>query len=243
MIGNLFSKKKKFSGLLSTTDVHSHLLPGIDDGVQSIDESLEVIRGFVNLGFKKLITTPHIMNDFYKNDREIITNKLSDVREAVKVEGLDITIEAAAEYYLDEHFLEEINSTNNLLTFGDNYVLFELSFMTKPLTIKDAIFNMQTRGYRPVLAHAERYLYFHSKIEDLVEIYNSGVLLQLNLLSLSGYYSKAVQKMASLLLKKNMISLIGSDCHNSNQLISLAKTLDSAVMNPLENQLLLNNNI
>ena len=241
MIGSIFSKKKKFEGLLSTTDLHSHLLPGIDDGVQSIEESLEVIKGFVNLGFKKLVTTPHVMHDFYRNDATIILSKLEEVRTAVSKESLAIEIEAAAEYYLDEYFLSQVNSKSNLLTFGDNYVLFELSFMTKPLTIKEAVFSMQTNGYKPVLAHAERYLYYHDSIKDLQELANNGVLLQLNLLSLSGYYSKAVKKMANKLIDLGIISFIGSDCHNPKQLISVAEVLNSAVMNPLKDQKLLNN--
>ena len=240
MIGSLFRKKKNFKGLLSTTDLHSHLLPGIDDGVQSIEESLEVIRGFVNLGYKKLVTTPHIMHDFYKNDAGIIMGKLEEVRNALAEASLEIEIEAAAEYYLDEYFLALINSEDKLLSFGDNYVLFELSFMTKPLTIKEAVFSMQTNGYKPVLAHAERYLYFHDNIKTLQELSDNGVILQLNLLSLSGYYSKSVKKMANKLLAQNMISFIGSDCHNANQLISVAEVLNSAVMNPLKEQKLLN---
>ena len=240
MIGSLFRKKKNFKGLLSTTDLHSHLLPGIDDGVQSIEESLEVIRGFVNLGYKKLVTTPHIMHDFYKNDAGIIMGKLEEVRNALAEASLEIEIEAAAEYYLDEYFLALINSEDKLLSFGDNYVLFELSFMTKPLTIKEAVFSMQTNGYKPVLAHAERYLYFHDNIKNLQELFDNGVILQLNLLSLSGYYSKSVKKMANKLLAQNMISFIGSDCHNANQLISVAEVLNSAVMNPLKEQKLLN---
>ena len=243
MIGSLFRKKKNFKGLLSTTDLHSHLLPGIDDGVQSIEESLEVIRGFVNLGYKKLVTTPHIMHDFYKNDAGIIMGKLEEVRNALAEASLEIEIEAAAEYYLDEYFLALINSEDKLLSFGDNYVLFELSFMTKPLTIKEAVFSMQTNGYKPVLAHAERYLYFHDNIKNLQELFDNGVILQLNLLSLSGYYSKSVKKMANKLLAQNMISFIGSDCHNANQLISVAEVLNSAVMNPLKEQKLLNKHL
>ena len=240
MIGSLFKKKKKFEGLLSTTDLHSHLLPGIDDGVQSIEESLKVIKGFINLGFKKLVTTPHIMYDFYKNDADIISGKLAEVKKALVETSLDIEIEAAAEYYLDEYFLSLIDSDNKLLTFGDNYLLFELSFMTKPLTIKEAIFSMQTKGYKPVLAHAERYLYYHDSIKDLQELSNNGVLLQLNLLSLSGYYSNSVKKMANKLIEQKMISFIGSDCHNANQLMSIAEVLNSAAMNPLQEQKLLN---
>ena len=243
MFGSLFGKKKSFAGLLSTTDLHSHLLPGIDDGVQTIDESIEVIKGFINLGYKKLITTPHIMYDFYKNDADIINTKLAEVREGLARESLDIELNAAAEYYLDEYFLDLINSDSQLLTFGDNYVLFELSFMSKPMILKEAIFNLQTKGYKPVLAHAERYLYYHNSIKELEELHDSGVLLQLNTLSLSGFYSKEVKKMANMLIKANMISFIGSDCHNANQLMFLSKTLNSADMNSLKELNLLNNNI
>ena len=243
MIGSLFGKKKSFTGLLSTTDLHSHLLPGIDDGVQSIQESIDVIKGFKNLGYKKLITTPHIMYDFYKNDAEIIQSKLKDVRQAINEESIEIEIGAAAEYYLDEYFLELINSDEKLLSFGSNYVLFELSFMSKPMILKEAIFNMQTKGYKPVLAHAERYLYYHKNINELTELHDTGVLLQLNLLSLSGFYSKEVKKMANKLIDLNMISFIGSDCHNANQLSFLADTLNSADMNSVKALNLLNNNI
>lgn len=240
MLGSLFSKKKNFSGLISTTDLHSHLLPGIDDGVQTIEESLEVIKGFKNLGYKKLITTPHIMFDFYKNTPEIIHQKLFEVRAALENAQIEIEIDAAAEYYLDENFLELIDSDEKLLTFGSNYVLFELSFMSKPLTIKDAVFNLQTKGYKPVLAHAERYLYYHESINELEEIYHTGVLLQLNILSLAGYYSKQVKRMAKKLLAAKMISFIGSDCHNAQQLISFKEVLNSAHLNVLLDQNILN---
>jgi protein-tyrosine phosphatase len=213
--------------------LHSHLLPGIDDGVQTIEESLEVIKGFSNLGYKKLITTPHIMHDFYKNNAEIIKSKLAEVKQAMASESIDMELEAAAEYYLDEYFLELINSPAELLTFGDKYVLFELSFVSKPMILKDAVFNLQTKGYKPVLAHAERYLYYHQDFDELEDLYHTGVLLQLNLLSLSAYYSTAAKKIANKLISKNMISFIGSDCHNANQLTFLANTLNSAVMNPL----------
>ena len=243
MMGSLFGKKKSFTGLLSTTDLHSHLLPGIDDGVQTVQESIDVIKGFKSLGFKKLITTPHIMYDFYKNDPEIVQSKLNEVRQAIKEESIDIKIDAAAEYYLDEYFLELINSDEKLLTFGNNYVLFELSFMSKPMILKEAIFNLQTKGYKPVLAHAERYLYYHKNLNELTELHDTGVLLQLNLLSVSGFYSKEVKKMANKLIDLNMISFIGSDCHNANQLSFLAETLNSADMNSVQALNLLNNNI
>lgn len=223
--------------------MHSHLLPGIDDGVDSIESSLEVIRGFSNLGYKKLITTPHIMHDFYRNDPTVILPLLEEVRTAISNEGIDIQLEAAAEYYLDEYFMELLESGEQLLSFGDNYVLFELSFMTKPLTLRDAVFKMQTKGYRPVLAHVERYLYFHKSFEELNELKNTGLLFQLNLLSLSGYYSKNVKQMAQKVVASGMVEFIGSDCHNANQLIAISEILNSAEMNQLQNLTLLNNSI
>lgn len=243
MLGSLFKKKKQFTGLLSNIDLHSHLLPGIDDGVESIEAAIEVIKGFENLGYKKLITTPHIMYDFYRNSPDNILPILDDLRKAMDEEGLNIKLEAAAEYYLDEHFVALIDADEPLLTFGDKYILFELSFMSKPLTLREAIFKLQTKGYKPVLAHAERYLYYHKDFEDLKEVKQTGVFFQLNLLSLAGYYSKPVKQMANKLVAQGMIDFIGSDCHNANQLMAVSEVLDSAELNSLIDQNLLNDSL
>ena len=243
VLGSLFSKKKKFEGLITEIDLHSHLLPGIDDGVDTMESAIAVIKGFKNLGYRKLITTPHIFHDFYKNSPETILPLLEEVKAAIANAGINIELEAAAEYYLDEYFMELIASNEKLLSFSDNYILFELSFMSKPLTLREAIFNLQTKGYKPVLAHVERYIYYHKSITELKELKNTGVLFQLNLLSLAGYYSKDVKQMATKLLAEGMIDLIGSDCHNANQLIALSELLKSSAVNPLANVSLLNNNL
>jgi tyrosine-protein phosphatase YwqE len=229
--------------ILSTTDIHSHLLPGIDDGVTDLDEALEVIKGFANLGYRKLITTPHIMADFYKNTPEIIKDKLKLVQNALSEQQINIELQAAAEYYLDEHFLTLIEADSPLLTFGKNYVLFETSFISKPLYLKEVIFKLQTNGYSPVLAHPERYLYLHDDKTLLQEIYDSGVLLQLNLSSIDGYYSKQVRNMARYLINNKMISLFGSDCHNSRQLIAFEHALKNNFMDSLRENTLLNNKL
>jgi tyrosine-protein phosphatase YwqE len=243
VLGSIFKRKKQFDGLLSTVDIHSHLLPGIDDGVDSMDSAIEVIKGFHNLGYSRLITTPHIMHDFYKNTPEIILPLLEDVKQEIAKENIPIELEAAAEYYLDEHFMELIEDQKPLLTFGDNYVLFELSFVSKPLTLREAIFKLQTKGYKPILAHVERYLYFHKNIDELLDLKNTGVFFQLNLLSLSGYYSKGVKQIAQKLINHQAIDFIGSDCHNANQLMSLSKVLTGAEMNSLQGASLLNDTI
>lgn len=199
------------------TDLHSHLIPGIDDGSKSMEESLIMLRKFSELGFQKVITTPHVMSDYYKNNPEIILGGLEKVRAAILNEGIPIQIEAAAEYYLDHH-LDELIEKQELLTFGDKHVLFELSFVDEPPRIKDTIFNLVTQGYKPILAHVERYPYFMNKWETLEDFKRRGCLLQLNINSLSGQYGPHVKKMAEQVIEKDMIDVIGSDCHHLGHL-------------------------
>src|SRR5690606_8579722 len=123
-------------------------------------------------------------------------------------------IEAAAEYYLDEVLMKRLQEDDPLLTFGNQYLLFETNFMTEPLTLKEFIFLATTKGYRPVLAHPERYMYLQSKFEKAEDLIDRGVMFQLNLASLSGYYSKPAQTTAQKLIDKGFVHFIGSDCHN-----------------------------
>src|SRR5690606_2489169 len=106
-------------------DMHSHLIPGIDDGSKTMEESLNLVKRLSDYGLRKIITTPHIMSEYYRNTPEIISMGLEDLRRAVKNEGVSIEIEAAAEYYMDEIFLEKIKNGEEILTFGDNYILVE----------------------------------------------------------------------------------------------------------------------
>ena len=167
------------------------------------------------------------MNDYYKNTPSIIRSKLEEVRFALKEAGMNVEIEAAAEYYLDEHFYEQIINEQELLTFGENYILFETSFTVEPLLLKEVIFKLSSNGYKPVFAHPERYLYLHENTRLLNDLIDQELLFQLNILSLDGYYSKPVQKMAIKLLKSNAITFVGSDCHNLLQAQAIKKALSS----------------
>lgn len=198
-------------------DMHSHLIPAIDDGSQSLEDSLEMIRGFANLGYQKLITTPHVMSDFYKNDPDSILGGLEKLNSFLNEKGMAIKIEAAAEYYLDEQ-LQDLVEAEKLLTFGDNHVLFEMPFIAEPPNLKQLIFEMQTRGYKPILAHPERYGFWYKDFERYVELHDQGVQLQLNMLSLIGHYSPQTQKIAERLIDEELISFLGSDCHNTHHL-------------------------
>ncbi|VAW27745.1 Capsular polysaccharide synthesis enzyme Cap8C; Manganese-dependent protein-tyrosine phosphatase [hydrothermal vent metagenome] len=242
MFTNWFRSKQR-SSISITTDIHSHLLPGLDDGVKTIEESIEVIEHLSSLGFKKLITTPHIMSDYYKNTPEIIKAKLLEVTQAVLNANIPIEIEAAAEYYLDENFYKLVTEGKELLTFGNNYVLFETSFTVEPLILKDVIFKLNSAGYTPVYAHPERYFYLQEKKELLNDLIDQGLLFQLNALSLVGYYSKQVQKMAEELINRNSIAFIGSDTHNMLQANFLQEAYSSKYAHKLNDSTLLNHTV
>lgn len=221
-------------GILKT-DLHSHLIPGIDDGSKSMDQTLEMLKKFIELGYTKVITTPHVMSDFYRNTPEIILSSLEAVKEAIKSHNLEIEIEAAAEYYLDEYF-EDLIEEKKLLTFGGNYVLFELSFQHKPSRIKEAIFAMVTKGYKPILAHVERYPFFVNQWEELEDLKNRDVLFQLNINSLSGQYGPQVKSMGEALINKGWVDVIGSDCHHMGHLESIEQLRTNEYLHKLVNE-------
>ncbi|HRW98112.1 MAG TPA: capsular biosynthesis protein [Cyclobacteriaceae bacterium] len=198
--------------------MHSHLLPGLDDGVQTLEDAIDLIGQFSRLGYKKLITTPHIMSDFYRNDKESITSRLEEVRNAMNSEGLSIQLDAAAEYYLDEALMEKVMNDQPLLCFGNKLVLFETNFLTEPFQLKEFIFNATTKGYKLVLAHPERYQYLIGDIEKAEDLRNRGVLFQINIPSIVGAYSRPIQKFAQQLINKGWVDFLGSDCHNQMQM-------------------------
>ena len=216
-----FSKKNEEKDLdplgfsVLKTDMHSHLIPGIDDGSPDMETTISLITEMKQLGFTKVITTPHVMSDFYQNTSEVILDGLTDVRAGLKAQNINIEIDAAAEYYIDYDFEQKIGK-EQFLTFGDNYLLVELPFMAAPMNLFDIIFKLQIKGYKVVLAHPERYAYFTMK--DYEELVNRGVLLQLNLLSLIGYYSEGIKKKTEELIVNDIVSFLGSDCHNINHI-------------------------
>ncbi len=218
-------------------DIHSHLIPGIDDGVKTLEESLTLIRKMESLGFEKLITTPHIMKHRFPNTSDIIKKGFESVQEAIIKQNINIELEYASEYFFDEHFLELIRK-KDILTFGDNYVLFELPYSphkntTPPIGLENTIFELQSAGYRPVLAHPERYNYFSTRMDKLLKLKENALLFQMNVNSFGGFYGKTAQKSAQTLLNEGVIDFVGSDMHNYKYLDCFEKTIFDKNFNKL----------
>jgi len=195
------------------TDMHSHFIPGIDDGAESLEKAVELIKGMAVLGYQKLITTPHIQGDFYKNSPQIILPRLEQLRRELKKQNLIIEIEAAAEYLIDDQF-EEKYRNGNLMTFGNKYLLVEFSYFNEHPKWKNYFFDLQIEGYNVILAHPERYSYWFRNFDKFQELKDRGILFQINLISLTGYYSMEVKKMAEKFIDAEMIDFAGSDMHN-----------------------------
>jgi protein-tyrosine phosphatase len=212
-------------------DIHSHLLPGIDDGSPDIETSVQLIRGMKKLGYKKLITTPHIMWDVYKNTRDIISGKLQELKDRLASEQVDIEIHAAAEYFIDDHLGELVEQKEPLLSFGNNLILVEFSMVSQPFEWKRTLFEMQIQGYQPVIAHPERYAYLDRNKNFYDELKSAGYLFQLNILSLSGQYGNSVTELARYLTKKGYYDLIGTDLHHMRHLEALR---NPSVLSPLQ---------
>lgn len=199
-------------------DIHSHLLPGIDDGVKTVYQSAYIIEQFQKLGFKKIITTPHVMQEVWPNSSNTIKSKVSDVQDALKILGLsDIIFSASAEYMMDDLFEKRI-AEKDIITLHKNYILVEMSTFSAPMNLNEILFEVKVSGYTPILAHPERYSFYHNDFKKYEELKESGFLFQLNLLSLSGFYGEKAQQIGMKLITEGYIDFTGTDVHNYHQL-------------------------
>ena len=242
IFSNLFKKKEvlpPFDLGRFKSDMHSHLIPGIDDGAQDMDQTIAMLAKFESLGYKKVVTTPHIMTDSFPNNPEIILSGLEKVKNEIKKVGIEIEIEAAAEYYFDETLMPKIKN-KELLTFGDNYVLVEFAFHSPPQFLDQLFFELKTHGYRPVIAHFERYLYYLGKIDKAEKWRSEGINIQINLNSLFGQYGPEVQKQTEKLIDEGQFDFVGTDCHRIEHLMILEKNLSSPYLHKIGKYLIKN---
>lgn len=219
---SIFKKKSIVSDIKWLgVDIHSHLLPGIDDGSSDLEQSVFLIKSLNELGFSKFICTPHIFQELYPNTAETISRALASTKEALKAADLNVDISAAAEHMVDEMF--EIKS--GLTVMSGNYILVEMSYLNETPNMEKVIFDLQIKGYKVILAHPERYNFYHQAHEKFHRYKDMGVLFQLNLLSVTGYYGKEVKRAAEYLLEKECYDLAGTDLHHTKHLDALTRTV------------------
>lgn len=216
-------KSVSFQQLIST-DLHAHLIPNIDDGPKTIEESLILVKGLVALGYKKLIATPHVYAQYYPNTSEMIQAAFFKLQGAVEKAKIPVELNCAAEYYMDDAF-EVLLKNKQILKLDNNRVLVETSLLANDPKLFHYLFNIQMAGLQPVLAHPERYTYL--KVQDYERLIDSGCELQINLLSLEGHYGRTVYKNAKFLLKQKMGHFIGTDIHHQEHLAKLTKFIQS----------------
>ena len=208
-------------------DMHNHLLPGIDDGSPDLETSLELVDALLELGYQKFICTPHVILEVHPNNATTIGNAWQELQDGLHEKGLNIPIEYSAEYMLNFEF-DSLLKEGQLIPFGNKQVLIEMSYAVESPNIKEAIFELQTKGFKPILAHPERYPFYFHRIQYYEELVDAGCDLQVNMLSLTGYYGKPVKKMAEKLIDKGWISWIGTDIHHHRHLGAIMQLAQDA---------------
>lgn len=224
---SFFHKKNKVEDIAWLgIDVHSHLLPGIDDGAEKIEDSLRYISHLAQIGFSRLICTPHIYSDIYPNSPDTILPALDSTRAAVNAAGITIQLDAAAEYMAEGTFI----AGSGLLTLPGNCILIEMSYLAETVNIDQIIFDLQTNGYRVILAHPERYNFYHGDLKRFQRFRDIGCLLQLNLLSVLGYYGKHAKSTAESLLQNKLYDIAGTDLHHDKHLAVLEANVQNGTV-------------
>ena len=213
MFGKLFKRNKEQVKLFYNTDVHSHILPGVDHGSQSVEQSLEMLRAEMDMGINRVILTSHVTAITFENTRETFMDAYQKLLQAVSDEGLDIELHLSAEYRMDEYFDKEYKA-DHLIPMPGNHILLENSFQQELLNLDELLFDMQVKGYRTILAHPERYNYYSRRHKRYEQLHNAGARFQVNILSFTGYFGEEARDSALWFAENGMIDYLGSDMHN-----------------------------
>ena len=226
---------------LLVTDVHSHLVPGVDDGAPDMTSALALISRLHHLGFERLVTTPHIMSDLYPNTPDILQPRFHELKREVAKRFPSLTLTLAAEYFLDTSFIELLENPDKLLTFpcvdpinGDKHemLLFEFAFHEAPNDelLTEAIFKMQTSGITPVVAHCARYPYWHMDRSKLESLHSKGVILTVNAATLLGNYGDLAKETANHAVDQGWIRMVCSDTHAPHHIVAVKELETSEIL-------------
>lgn len=214
---SFFKKKKKLKELIpdNFTDIHSHILYGLDDGAKSLSDTQELLQSLKSFGFEQFVATPHTTPLVWENTKEGIVNQYEKVK--AELDLSDDVLRVASEYLMDDSFLKRLEQ-EKLLTLKEQYVLVEMSYINPPIQLYEIIMQLLSQGYIPVLAHPERYNFYKNDYESFKKLKNSGCLFQMNLLSSVGYYGGDIAQIADYLLKEKMYDFVGSDVHHQRHI-------------------------
>lgn len=212
--------------LFFNTDIHCHIVPGIDDGAATTEKSLSLIRRMMGWGIRRIIATPHVTEDTFENTPEIIEEAFGHLTNVLKSAHVDIDISHSAEYRIDEFFVSQIEA-GNIRPYPNNYLLVENSYVQEPWNLEQTIFDLRMKGWKPILAHPERYMYYYDNRARYKRLHDTGLLFQVNVLSLAGHYGKDVKHVAEFLIENGMVDLLGTDLHRSSHADSIDRYLRS----------------
>lgn len=221
---SFFSKKARVTDVdWIGADIHNHILPGVDDGSPDLETSINFLKEFENLGFSTVICTPHIYKSIHPNDSETILSAKMKLDQEIKRTKLSLNLDFGAEHMMDQDFVCE----SGLVSLPLNYLLVEMPYLTETPGVGQILFNLQIMGYKPILAHPERYTSYFKNKSRLKRFKEKGCLMQLNVLSILGYYGKDVKYLAEQLLKENLYDFVGTDLHHERHLSAFKDGVES----------------
>lgn len=227
MLFNFFrNNSSEPAKLFFHTDIHCHIVPGVDDGSPTLERSLELAGRMRGWGLSRIIATPHVTQDTFENTPEKLAEPFAALKTGIAEKGIDIDLSHSAEYRLDEFFVAQLEQ-GSIRPMPNNYILVENSYIQEPWDLDKLLFDLNIKGYRPILAHPERYVYYHDKKQRYHELHSRGTLFQVNVLSLAEHYGKAEKKVAEYLIENDLVDFLGTDLHSRHHAASIDKYLSS----------------
>lgn len=212
--------------LFFATDIHCHVLPGIDDGAPTVEKGVSLVEAQRSWGLERIIATPHYTDGVFENSPSTIEPAMAALRQGLEEAGIDIFPDYSAELRIDDYSLSQIE-TGNVRPIAGDILLVENSFVQEPWGIDNTLFNLRVKGYRLIMAHPERYTYYHGNLSRYETLHNSGVAFQINLLSLAGHYGKRVRAIADMLIDRGLADYLGSDIHRAEHVQAIDRYLGS----------------
>ncbi|MCH5327053.1 MAG: hypothetical protein J1E29_07620 [Duncaniella sp.] len=213
-IFSIFSGKKEALPLPIATDIHCHILPGVDDGSPDVETSVALVERMQKWGIRRIIATPHVTECSFENTPDILDPALDELQTTLRERGNTIEVIRSSENRIDDYF-RELLKAGQIQLMPDDYILIENPFIQEPWQLDQFIYDLRIKGMRPILAHPERYHYYYERNSTrYAEMHRAGTYFQINILSLAGAYGKIEKKVAEELLERGMVDFLGTDLHN-----------------------------